>query len=357
MRHTHFPISRNPVPVSNNERILNYARLKSGVSLTASGDAHYLGLPTRGFILTDPLQVQIVRALNGQRTLQEIALGLLCEPDTVNTFTDLLVEEGVLDLRSAPFDSAEADLSKQFKAHREASEQELLTHRSGVFDGGQNELINRGRTTILISGENRLAHNLLVALQSSGFTQSRLITRAHLPTRIVANDVCGIAVRASDIGKNRQDFTKELIRNSQIAQQEQGVKNNPDLIISTIPIEWDYVQRWMSEGSVHLHINPLIGPHIEIGPLVIPGQTPCIRCVTLIKRENGTVVDREFIRNELPSAAVAFLSGLITLAVAEYVATGSTPLQAASFWYNLLNPMAEPEIRHWTFHPTCGCRQ
>ena len=82
-----------------------------------------------------------------------------------------------------------------------------------------------------------------------------------------------------------------------------------------------------------------------------------MRCVTLIKRENGTVVDREFIRNELPSAAAALLSGLITLAVAEYVATGSTPLQAASFWYNLLNPMAEAEKRHWTFHPKCGCRE
>ena len=345
------------MPVSNTDRILNYARLKSGVSLTTSGDAHYLGLPTRGLILTDPVQLQIVRTLNGQRTLQEIARGLYCEPNTVIAFTTLLVKDGFLDLREDPFNSPRADLSQHLKAQREAIEYELLTHRGGAEDGGQNELINRGRTTILISGENRLAHNLLVALQSSGFTQSRLISRVHLPTRIDGDDVCGIAVRSSDIGKNRKDFTKELIRNSQIAQQEQGAKNNPDLIISTIPIEWDYVQRWMSEGSVHLHINPLIGPHVEIGPLVIPGQTPCMRCVTLIKRENGTVVDREFVRNELPSAAAALLSGLITLAVAEYVATGSTPLQAASFWYNLLNPMAEPEKRHWTFHPKCGCRE
>lgn len=343
--------------MSTETQILNYARLKSGVSLTSVGDRHYLGLPTRGFILTDPLQLQIVRTLNGRLTLQEIARGLLCQPDTVTVFTDLLVEEGLLDLRTEPFNSPRADLSQQLKAHREASEHELLTHRIGVHDGGQNELLIRARTTILISGENRLARNLLVALQSSGFTQSRLITRAHLPARIVGEDVCGIAVRMSDIGKNRKDFTQELIRNSQIAQQEQGAKIKPDLIISTIPIEWDYVQRWMSEGSVHLHINPLIGPDVEIGPLVIPGSSPCLRCVTLIKRENGTVVDREFIRNELPSAGAAFVSGLITLAVAEYVATGSTPLQGASFWYNLLNPMSKPEKRHWTFHPKCGCRE
>ncbi len=307
-------------------------------------------------MISEALQVQMVRTMNGRRTLQEISSGLMCDLMELRSFTSHLLAAGFIDLFSTPFEPTSADLSQQLRAHRETAEQALLSHRSGVHDGGSSELNARARVTILISGENRLARNLLVSLHASGFTQSRLISRAHLPSQIVGGDVCGIAVRTSDIGKDRSDFTKELIRNSQISRNVAGAKPKPDLIISTIPIEWDYVQRWMSEGSTHLHINPMIGPDVEVGPLVVPGQTPCLRCVTLIKRENGTVVDQEFVRSELPSASIAFLSGLITLAVGELFATGLSPLYAASFWYNLLDPMRPPERRHWSFHPKCGCK-
>ncbi len=339
------------------EKIQKYPRLKSGVSFTRAGADHYLGLPTRGILISEPLHLQIVRTLDGRRSLLEIARGLICEEALVIAFTDLLLDEGFIDLQRNPFEPMSADLSQQLKTQRQCGEHELLTHRVGVHDGGTSELNARARTTILISGENRLARNLLVTLQASGFAQTRLISRARLPSQIVGGDVCGIAVRTSDIGKDRSDFTKELIRNSQIARNEEAAKVRPDLIISTIPIEWDYVQRWMSEGSTHLHINPLIGPDVEIGPLVVPGLSPCLRCVTLIKRENGTVVDQEFVRGELPSAGIAFLSGLITLAVAEFIAVGSSSLQAASYWYNLLDPLRQPEKRHWSFHTNCGCRQ
>ena len=342
--------------MSQHDRTLKYPRIKRGVSLTNLGANHYLGLPTRGILISEALQVQMVRTMDGRHTLQEISSGLMCDLMELSSFTAHLLAAGFLDFLNTPFEPISADLSQQLRAHRESTEQTLLSHRVGVHDGGNSELNARAHVTILISGENRLARNLLVSLHASGFTQSRLISRAHLPSQIVGGDVCGIAVRTSDIGKDRSDFTKELIRNSQISRNVEGAKPKPDLIISTIPIEWDYVQRWMSEGSTHLHINPMIGPDVEVGPLVVPGQTPCLRCVTLIKRENGTVVDQEFVRSELPSASIAFLSGLITLAVGELFATGLSPLYAASFWYNLLDPMRPPERRHWSFHPKCGCK-
>ena len=342
--------------MSDQHQTLKYPRLKSGVSLSDLGAQYFLGLPTRGIMISESLQVQIVRTMDGQRTLRAIAAGLMCDVDEVSFLASLLLSEGFIDLESVPRELMSADLSQQLKLQRESAEQALLSHRVGVHDGGRDEFAIRARASILISGENRLARNLLVSLHASGFTQSRLISRANLPSQSVGGDVCGIAVRTSDIGKDRLDFTKELMRNSQITRNSEGAKPKPDLIISTIPIEWDYIQRWMSEGSTHLHINPLIGPDLEVGPLVVPGQTPCLRCVTLIKRENGTVVDQEFVRGELPSASVAFVSGLITLAVGELFAPGTSPLQASSFWYNLLAPMRPPERRHWSFHPKCGCK-
>jgi len=334
----------------------NYLRLKSGVVISSNGTTHYLGLPTRGIVLTDPIQLQIARYFNGERHTKEIARGLLCDVAIVENFADILTEEGLLDHDEQSSRPASKDFGEQLIALRRDPESALITYRVGVKDAGTRELNARLQSTILISGENRLAHTLLVALQASGFSHTRLIGRNQLAAQITEADLCGIVVRTSDIGKNRSEFIQELIRNAQITRSPTVPKAMPDLIISTIPLEWDYVQRWMSEGSVHLHINPLIGGAIEIGPLVIPGFTPCLRCVTLIKRDNGVAVDSEFVRKELPSAAIAYMSGLIALAVAEYFATGASTLLAASYWYDLLNPFRPPEQRHWNFHPECGCR-
>jgi len=338
------------------KQALAFIRLKSGVSLTPTGGDYLLALPSHGLLLTQGAQIQMARAFTGRNSTLEIAAGLSCEVAAVGEFVELLQSHGFVDELGEPIFEGTDDLSEQLITSRGVTERALLTHRAGSRDGGAEEFQDREAATILISGENRLARNLLVGLQASGFTNTRLISRAHLPARLTGADICGLAVRASDIGKLRREFTAELIRNSQIARGQQVAKPFPDLIISTVPVEWDYVQRWMSEGSRHLHINQIVGQEIEVGPLVIPGATPCLRCVALIKRDNGASVGHESLRTELPSAAVAFISGLVALAVGEYFATGATPFHAASYWYDLLNPLRAPEVRHWNFHPECGCR-
>jgi len=340
----------------------SYAHLKVGVTLTPRSTDYFLGLPTRGLLLKDPLHVQIVRGLSGRHTPQEIADGLMCDVELVAEFLRTLELSGLIDADSSPLQisrSTERDLSQELIRERLNSELALLTHRAGSTAGGRSEFQSRSERRILISGENRLARNLLVLLQASGFTHTRLIQRAQLPLRIGASDVCGLVVKPADIGKLRNSFTDELIRGAQITKPESasiggGIK--PDLIISTIPVEWDYFQRWMSEGSVHLHINPVVGREIEIGPLVTPGADPCLRCVRLAKRDHGTDVSQENLRSEAPTAAIAYIAGLIALAIGEYFATGESSLRASSHWYDLLNPMQLPEIRHWNFHPECGCQ-
>ncbi|MEI6219772.1 MAG: hypothetical protein WCP71_00510 [Actinomycetes bacterium] len=334
----------------------DYLKLKSGVELAPTAAGFRLGLPTHGLLLSSSVQAQMARNFDGRRSLQEIAHGLVCDISMVTEFADLLAGQGFVEERSHPIAPVSGDLSEAVISTRREIEQALLTHRAGVSDGGEGEFSDRAAMTILISGENRLARNLLPALQASGFTNTRLISRAHIPPRITSADICGIVARNSDIGKTRRDFTEDLIREARITRTEQVAKAHPDLIISTGPIEWDYVQRWLSEGSPHLHINPAIGREIEVGPVVLPGVTPCLRCVTLTKRDNGSSSRYEFIRSELPSAAAAYLSGLIALAIGEYCATGLTPLRAASHWYDLLEPLRPPDIRHWNFHPECGCQ-
>ena len=347
--------SRHPSQMAFARTGFNYLKLKSGVALTPTVDGYLLALPTHGLLISSGLQLQLARSFDGRRSVQEIARGLICDTATVSNFAELLASQGLIEAGAAPLSLASGDLSEQIISARSEIERGLLTHRPGVSDGGSGEFLARAAATILISGENRLARNLLAVLQASGFTNTRLISRTHLPPQLTGDDVCGLAVRNSDIGKVRSEFIEELVRSARIARSEQVAKAYPDLIISTGPIQWDYVQRWLSEGSPHLHINPAIGREIEVGPLVLPGVTPCLRCVTLTKRDNGTSNRYEFLGSELPSAAAAFVSGLIALAIGEYCATGTTPLRASSQWYDLLEPLRPPDIRHWSFHPECGC--
>jgi len=333
-----------------------FPRLKSGVVLTRLSDRYFLGLPSHGLLLESGLSLLLARSFDGSRSGRELAGYLHCSVDEVEEFVRLLVKEDLLELLEEPRNLAHSDLSFQIIAIRRDIESSLLSHRAEVSDGGRDELNKRAAASILISGENRLGRHLLVALQASGFTMTRLVRGSGLPPRIDGADICGIVTRTGDIGKLRREFVAELERNSQIERAQSAPKNSPDLIISTAPIEWDYVQRWMSEGSVHLHVNQIIGREIEVGPLVKPGATPCLRCVALSKRENGVKGDYTSARVEVPSAAAAFLSGLLTLAVGEYMATENTPLLASSHWYDLLEPMRPPEVRHWNFHPECGCR-
>ncbi len=347
---------------SQSESIISesaYLHLKPGITLTKRGESYTLGLPTRGLLIEEPLQVQMIRSLNGRQSLREISRGLMWDLAPLMVFARSLLSAGCVDASLLPLEPAPAkngDLSAELIRARTMAELSLLTHRNSEGSGGKDELADRAKLRILISGETRLARHLLIAMHASGFTSTRLIARAHLPHHLTPDDVCGLVVRPEDIGKLRAAFTEELIRGAQISKPEVEAGNTPDLIISTVPIEWDYIQRWMSEGTLHLQINQIIGREIEIGPLVIPGQDPCLRCVRLIKRDNGTDVSHEYIRGEAPTAAISYVSGLIALAIGEYFATGQSPLRATSHWYDLLTPLRAPDIRHWNFHPECGCQ-
>ena len=337
----------------------SYLHLKPGVTLRQQGTSYTLGLPTHGICIEEPLQVQMVRSLNGRQTLREISRGLMWELPLLIDFAHTLSEAGLIDETPLPLElpsPKNGDLSAELMRARLSAELSLLTHRTSHSGGGRDEFADRAHFRILISGETRLARHLLVAMHASGFTSTRLIPRAHLPHHLTSDDVCGIVVRPEDIGKLRSAFTDDLIRGAQISKPEVDAGVRPDLIISTVPIEWDYIQRWMSEGSLHLQINQIIGREIEIGPLVMPGRDPCLRCVRLTKGDNGTDVSHEYIRSQAPTAAISYISGLIALAIGEYFATGESLLRATSHWYDLLAPLRAPDIRHWNFHPECGCQ-
>ncbi len=339
----------------------SYPRLKSGVQAlvqSSRSEELFVGLHTHGVRFSSPVIAQIVARFDGRHSVAEIAQGLSIDPDEILQVQAILDEHSLIEITEQTHRAhSQVGVASASIAERTTLERSLITHRSGRNDGGTHELFQRSQFTILISGENRFARTLLGLLQSMGINHTRIITRGSVSDRINSHDLCGLVTRMSDIGKNRAEFHQEIIRESRLPNGLGVAKAMPDLIISTVPVEWDYVQRWMSEGSAHLHINPIAGRDIELGPLVIPGRTPCLRCVALSKRDLGLPVAPHPLRDEMPTYVSSRIAGLVASIVAEYIATGTSPLLGASSWIDLLSPLANDERRYWRVHHECGCVQ
>jgi len=338
----------------------SYPRLKSGVrierELSPATDGLFVGLPTRGVRLFHEQAELVIRSFTGTHSIVQIADSLLIPHGDVAAIVSALANSGLLELWPHGAPTPGSGIGNQYRAAQYEIQRDLITHRNGSTDGGVQEMELRAQFTILISGENRLARTLLTLLQSMGVIHTRIITRGHLAARVDSFDVCGFTTRMSDVGKIRSEFHQELIRESELPfSHAYSAKATPDLIISTIPVEWDYVQRWMSEGSAHLHINSMIGGAIELGPYVIPGRSACLRCVALSQRDAHIPIGDGALRKELPAAASAQIAGVIAAIVGELIATGASELLGSSFWLNLLQPLAPIERRYWQPHPECGC--
>ena len=236
----------------------------------------------------------------------------------------------------------------------------------------RDQIVDRAEFAILIFGKNRLATTLFTLFQASGFNRTKLITRSQgllqrsqngpaKSRKVSLDQVCGLGIRSSDVG---MDFDAVMSEISNGAGLNTLVRPTfpaiPSFIISTERAQSDYVQRWMSEGIPYLLISDLIESQIEIGPIVIPGQSPCAFCLELWRSENNPLVQKLELLNslndalELPASAVATIAGLVVLQTSQFAATGKSRLIGSSVRMNLLEP-CYPEPAHFRPHSGCGC--
>jgi hypothetical protein len=278
------------------------------------------------------------------------------------------------------------------------AEENLYSWHPQVDNGISAEtLIGKRRNfSIMIYGRNRLALSLFAVLQASGFTQVKLTDRANSVSndsiaQIEPSDVCGLAIRGSDVGLRKALVLADLARNSQLFPAGDLALPVfpviPDLIISTESVPQETMQNWLSENIVHLPISNLIENKIVIGPIVIPGKTPCLNCLNLWRSEQfphhnsfEILVALDYGEGkglELPSAQVALLTGLITTQVIQYCtsldsedsadsadSSSTVKLIGTTLAINLFDPIGSISssdetfgYRYWQPHISCGCQR
>ena len=352
-----------------------YPVLKPGVNFivehNAESSSALVGTTNFGVRLSGHSAILFLQKLDGVRELNEIINEIGISNNQALEFLTPLVANNLLNLTSAPAikgPEAWPDFAQQVAIERLLPELNTISWRK--TSAPNQELLARADKEIFILGDNRLAFALFELFQTSGYLNSRMVTNLKGP--IPASLIGATPFRMSDIGRpliEGQDQVKREfgLNIGVIASKELALKTptksplNPSRIyIRTTSFPIEDLPELILDGESHLQISNLTAGKIEIGPIVIPGQTPCYNCIALWKAERSKNFASLNITNELaaplelPVAAVTLISGLIVSLIDNYFALEKSFLIGSSIVVNLLKPLEYTE-RFWQPHPRCGC--
>lgn len=261
---------------------------------------------------------------------------------------------------------------------RAAPEIDLMVLRGSGGNAGVDRIRERANFPIVIFGSNRLAYALLALLQATGFTQTSLInrqralrgTKARHPSqsRVSSLLASGLPIRRESVGNLHTEVAATVIQGSELnpplhnsnRNANQDGETTPALIILTQFAAPENTQRWMSEGTAHLAISDWEDSTITVGPLVLPGTTPCSNCVDVARAtENPYLPKVRMMQSlsepvEIPAALVAIVSGAVVLGVLEFHEHNNSRWIGATTEFDALDP-CNPRHNSWHFNSACGC--
>jgi len=329
----------------------------------------HIGTRTRNTPLPDQFQGAategLLKLLDGTRTLSTIAAATGLTRQVLEEFVAMLIKLNLIDTyrpkklatSAAIVDSIGSQAIREIQLQIEC---DAVTFREKVEDracGGRPEIANRGEFEILIFGNSRIAVTILGALRAAGFTRSDLIDRAPQghPSRVIQpSDLMGGIFRKSEILQKKESVLNTL---NQPQQRPLEPFQTPDLIISVGSCNFEAQQRWISEGTAHLAISYETSGEVRLGPIVIPGTSPCLTCIEMSEIDAGLEARLRPIAPEVEVGVglALFTAGVALLEISTFATTGASQLIARTLDISSFR-FFDPEIRQWNFHPLCGCR-
>ena len=368
--------------------------LKRGVALSQSTTPgeYLLGTLKRVIRIYTPEEKVIALALARGKSEKEILQTPNVLDITVNTLLAQLEEEelinheqGVLrvsqrfvsrlDNRVKKNSRPAVDAGVQQLQRRCAPELNQTNWIAGVVDGGVEILSARQNYLCEISGNNRVATLLYSLLLASGLSQVRFTPASRGANPLIGDiDMALSTFRQSDIGipfKSHCEMIRRELALFPLDRHENYLDeaSSPDLRIHCGDINPETLSLWMSSGEKFLMIPSPRADSALIGPLVIPGESPCPRCQELSSSEQRGVLNQlEFmpdVAKEYPQIAAHFIAALAasfivkfcdatTVAIVEDRAADFSALLgiAIAVDYQLL---AYPQVVAIARHPHCGC--
>jgi bacteriocin biosynthesis cyclodehydratase domain-containing protein len=340
-------------------------------------DTLQVGLsPTSGAVVTGLRDGDdtLVSALNGTRTLAELrtlAREQGMAPERVDLIVRLLRDAGLLVTERGgdrPADRADlARLDPRTRRRLEPDAQAWAAAYPGAGDGLL-LLTERSRRHVHVEGEGRVAAALVTTLACAGVG---VVTTRDMG-RVRDGDVLPAGAGASDVGAAGGAALRQAVervrgvppaRPPRLTGRVEPLR--PDL---TVLVADDVVDCRRGDDLVRHdvpHLAVVVSPdRVVVGPLVLPGRTPCLRCLDLHRRDRDPgwpqvvaqllsgQVRRDRGRAETASATAA--AGIAALQVLVLLDGHTTPASVGRT-LEITLPDGLVERRAWRLHPSCGC--
>ena len=329
----------------------------------------------------------IISQLNGAQTPEEISTKLAAPIEVIDRVLTELKDANFIDTvrnkitlhnrfqstiasRSAHTQDQSMDAAFSQLQKRLAPELSQATWIVGVNDGGVELLSNRQNFGIEIFGNSRTATLLCSILLASGVTNTRMaLTSTQQHPTISDSDLGTGAFRTSDIGLNFRGRLEELSREWSLfpVASHRGSIHKPvaeliperNLRIIVDNYEPELIEHLIRDGQDHLFVGKMAGGVATCGPLVKPGVTPCIQCLTLgIEERNGrfqrALMAAQGTSQELPIAIAHQIAAIAAHTALRFIDTGASLLIGAQIQVDFLEPLV-PTLNSFSRHPRCEC--
>ena len=369
----------------------SYPRLKNGVYISRVSVIEersiHIATATHAIEIFHGGARSIIAQLNGSQTPQEISQILSAPIEVIDQVLTQLVDANFIDTvrnkitlhnrfqstiasRAAHTKDQTLDAAFSQLQKRLAPELSQATWLSGVKDGGVEMLSARQNYGVEIFGNSRTATLLCSILLASGVTNTRLALTStqHHPT-ISDSDLGTAALRISDIGLNFRGRLEELSREWSLfpVASHIGSINKPapemlpERMLRIVVGNYDpeLIEHFTRDGLDHLVLGKIAGGVALCGPLVQPGITPCLQCLSRAAEDrfgrfHSQLTASHGTSEELPIAIAHQLAAIAAHAALRFIDTGECALKGAQIQLNYLEPFT-PTLTHFSRHPQCRC--
>ena len=313
---------------------------------------------------------------DGVNPLLQVDLNLRNE---IAEFLETLAVQGFLNRKPAQlkapkryFDEIDSnDLAVrdfQLRAEPELTQSEWI---DGASDGGVSTVAARSLYPIVLSGRSRVITLLYSLLLASGVTRVRFADRYYRSV-IESCDLGLGAISHSHLGQNYYEQSESVRRALSLFPIDSSSRHDLDTSPPIAIIHYgdcdpvDLVE-WSNKQMPHLVIHQPIGDEIAIGPMVIPGESPCIRCLSLYEIDNFgyTRLERIDINGpyELPMITAHYVATIAASQILHFIdqhnsaAPTERPRNTGVGEVSYINfqRLTEPQVVAIARHPLCGC--
>ena len=236
-------------------------------------------------------------------------------------------------------------------------------------DGGTSTLAARSQVPIELSGRSRAITLLYSILLASGVTRVRFSDR-FLNRTVGDLDIGFGPLTTSDCGldyyqqleSHRRGLSLFPIALDEMHQQDQ---TPPALTVHYGDCDPELLVEWSQRKRPHLVIHSPVGDEIAIGPLVFPGESPCLRCLSLYEIDHWGYTKFERISlnqvDDLPVVVAYYIAAVIAQQVLHFIDNKSLTdgerenLSIGEVTYLNFQRLTSPQVVAIARHPLCGC--